>query len=149
MRFFLLLILLTLIDALFLHVLFKPGFVAPDLVLIVLLSKAYLKGRETVLWAILGGILLDLLTDSIGLNLAAEVLSVYAFLLVMERFLIKSAFTFLIPSALILALKKFFSLFLVSIKFSFEVSVSYLAVSWIVELSLLSGIYFLYLRKKE
>ena len=148
MRFALLLTFLAIADVLFLHTLFKPGFVAPDLVLIALLSRAYLKGRESVLWAIYGGITLDLLTDNIGLNLAGEVLSIYILILLTERFLIRNAFTFLIPSVFLIALKKAFSLLLVSLKFSFEVSLPSLIISWFVELLFLWGVYFLYLRRK-
>lgn len=149
MSYAILLTFLAFIDVLFFHTLFMPGFVAPDLVLIALLSRAYLRGRESILWAIYGGIVLDLLTDNIGLNLTLEVLLVYLFVLITERFLMRNALTFLLPSAFLLAFKKAISLLLVSFKFSFEVSFLPLATSWILELLFLCGVYFLYLKRKE
>jgi len=145
----LLLLAAILTEVVLLQALFKPGFIAPDLVLLLLLAKAYTSGRGAILWAIFGGALLDLLTDTVGLNLALVVLSLYLFLLIMERFLFRSALTFLLPAGLALLSKKLGAILLMRSKFSFEVSTTLFLVSWAVEILLLSGIYFLYLRRNE
>ena len=145
----LLFISLILIQAIFLHGLFRPGFLAPDLMLIVLLSKAYLAGREALLWAILAGSILDILTDTIGLNLTLYVLSVYIFSILYERFLFKSVLVFVLPSSILLLAKKLLALFMMRAKFSFDVSLPTLALSWLVEIITIMLVYFIYLRKKE
>ncbi len=149
MGFLLVLVAAVLAEVVVLQALFRPGFIAPDLVLLLLLARAYTSGRGTILWAIFGGALLDLLTDTIGLNLALQVSSVYLFLLIVERFLFRSAFTFLFPAGLILLFRKLAALLLMRSKFSFEISTTVFLISWAVEIIVLSGIYFLYLRKNE
>jgi len=139
----------VLLEAVLLQVLFKPGFMAPDLLLVLLLAKAYTSGRVAILWAMFGGALLDMLTDTVGLNLALEVLSLYLFLLASERFLFRTALTFLLPAVVALFLKKLGAILLMKSKFSFEVSPLLFVLSWILEILLISGIYFLYLRRNE
>jgi len=90
-----------------------------------------------------------MLTDTIGLNLALEVASVYLFLLIVERFLFKTALTFLLPGGFALLIKKAGAVFLMKVKFSFDISPVLLAVTWFTEVLLLCGIYFLYLRRYE
>jgi len=138
-----------LLEAVFLQVLLKPGFLAPDLLLVLLLVKAYTSGRVAILWAMFGGALLDMLTDTLGLNLALEVLSLYLFLLASERFLFRTALTFLLPAAAVFLLKKLAAILLMKSKFSFEVSPALFVFAWTVEMLLISGIYFLYLRRNE
>jgi len=138
-----------LVQIVFLQTLFKPGFIAPDLLLVVLLSKAYLSGRGAILWAILGGALLDLTTDNIGLNLALQTLAVYLFLLAYEKLLFRNLFTFLIPASVVLLLKRLLALFMMRSKFSFDMSWGIFTLAWLVEIILLIGVYFLYLKRKE
>ncbi len=149
MRYALLFLVAIFLQVVFLHGLFKPGFLAPDLLLIVLLSRAYLIGRDAVLWAILGGSLLDILTDTIGLNLSLYVLSVYLFSLVYERFLFKSFLVFVLPSSVVLLTKKLLALLMMRSKFSFEASFQTFALSWLIEVFAVVGLYFIYLRRKE
>ncbi len=147
--FFFLLVCAVLIEVIFLQSFFKPGFIAPDIVLFLLLTKAYFHGRQTLLWAVFSGVLLDLLTDTVGLGITTQVFSLYFFLLVMERFLFRTALTFLATAGLTLLLKKILVLFLMKMKFSFEFSVGFLITSWIIELILLISMYFIYLRRYE
>ncbi|EDP75172.1 hypothetical protein [Hydrogenivirga sp. 128-5-R1-1] len=149
MRYTVLFVVLLFFEAAVLQTLFRPGFIAPDVLLIALLSRAYLLGRSTVLWAIFGGALLDLMTDTIGLNLALETLSVYLFLLIYERLLFRTVLTYTVPAALVLLLKKSLALAMMRSKFSFELSFTVFVFSWLVEIALLIAIYFLYLRRKE
>ena len=149
MRYALLFLLVVLIQVVFLHGLFRPGFLAPDLLLIVLLAKTYIAGRNAVLWAVLGGTLLDVFTDTLGLNLSLYTLSVYVFYLVYERFIFRSLLVFLVPSSLTLLIKKLLALLMMRFKFSFEASFQTFITAWIVELLLAVGLYFFYLRRKE
>ena len=149
MRYTVLFVVLLFLEAAVLQTLFRPGFIAPDVLLIALLSRAYLLGRSTLLWAIFGGALLDLMTDTIGLNLALETLSVYLFLLIYERLLFRTVLTYTVPAALVLLLKKSLALAMMRSKFSFELSFAVFVFSWLVEIALLIAIYFLYLRRKE
>ena len=149
MRYALLFLVAIFLQVVFLHGLFKPGFLAPDLLLIVLFSRAYLIGRDAVLWAILGGSLLDILTDTIGLNLSLYVLSVYLFSLVYERFLFKSFLVFVLPSSVVLLTKKLLALLMMRSKFSFEASFQTFVLSWLIEVFTVVGLYFIYLRRKE
>jgi len=149
LRYTVLFVVLLFFEAAVLQTLFRPGFIAPDVLLIALLSRAYLLGRSTVLWAIFGGALLDLMTDTIGLNLALETLSVYLFLLIYERLLFRTVLTYTVPAALVLLLKKSLALAMMRSKFSFELSFTVFVFSWLVEIALLIAIYFLYLRRKE
>ncbi len=149
MRYFLLLLLLLFLQTAFIQAVFTPGFLAPDLLLIALLSRAYLKGRDTVLWAILGGALLDLLTDTLGLGLALETLSTYLFILISERVLFKTGLAFLISGAGITLLKKLLALVLMSFKFSFDISVSGFISFWMIEVFLLLITYILYLKRRD
>lgn len=140
---------LLFVEAAILQTIFRPGFIAPDLVLIALISRAYIMGRSALLWAVFGGALLDLMTDTIGLHFALEVLSVYIFLLVYERLLFKTILTYLIPAGVVLLLKKILALLIMKSKFSFDMSVSVFMLSWLIELATLVGVYFFYLRRKE
>jgi rod shape-determining protein MreD len=149
LRYALLFVIALLFEVAALQTLFRPGFIAPDVVLILLLSRAYLHGRSTILWAIWGGALLDLITDTIGLHLALETLSVYLFLLLHERFLFRTLLTYLIPAGVVLILKKLLALAMMKSKFSFSFSFEILLLSWVVEIVLLLAVYFLYLRSKE
>ena len=149
MRYLLLLLLLLFLQTAFIQAAFTPGFLAPDLLLIALLSRAYLKGRDTVLWAILGGALLDLLTDTLGLGLALETLSTYLFILISERVLFKTGLAFLISGAGIALLKKLLALVLMSFKFSFDISVSGFISFWMIEVFLLLITYILYLKRRD
>ncbi len=149
MRYAILFFTLVLLEVILLQTLFKPGFLAPDIVLISLFIRTYVSGRSTLLWAILAGALLDLMTDTIGLNLSLEVLSVYLFILITEKFFFKSILTFVVPGGFLLLLKKILSLLMMRWKFSFEVSISLFVLSWFFELLILLGVYFLYLRRRE
>jgi len=148
LRYTLLFILLLFFEAAVLQTLFRPGFIAPDVLLIALLSRAYLLGRSTLLWAIFGGAVLDLMTDTIGLHLALETLSVYLFLVIYERLLFRTVLTYTVPAALVLLLKKFLALAMMRSKFSFDLSPAVFVLSWFIEIALLITIYFLYLRRK-
>lgn len=136
-------------QVLVLHTLFIPGFLSPDLLLVLLLTKAYLSGREAVLWAVLGGALLDIVTDTLGLNLSLEVLSVYLFVLIYERFIFRSALVFVVPASLMLLVKKVTALLMMRFKFSFDVSPHTILVSWTFEILVLLAVYFLYIRRRE
>ncbi len=149
MRYTVLFFVLVFFEAAVLQTLFRPGFIAPDVVLIVLISRAYLLGRSTILWAILGGALLDLMTDTIGLHLALETLSVYVFLLIYERLLFRTILTYTVPAGVVLLLKKSLALLMMKSKFSFGLNPSVFLISWLLEILLLLGVYFLYLRRKE
>ncbi len=149
LRYFLLFFLIIFLQVVFLHGLFRPGFLAPDALLIALLARAYLIGRDAVLWAILGGSTLDILTDTIGLNLALYTLSVYLFILFSERFFFRSVLVFVLPSSVILLLKKLLALLMMKSKFSFEASFKTFAVAWLVEVLLVVVVYFIYLRRRE
>lgn len=132
-----------------LHGIFKPGFLAPDLLLVLLLSRACLIGRDAVLWAALGGSLLDALTDTLGLNLSLYVLSVYLFLLVYEKFLFRNLLIFVLPSSVVLFMKKLLALMMMRSKFSFEVSYQSFLLSWFIEILTVLGLYFIYFRNRE
>lgn len=149
MRYALLFFLVVLVQVVFLHGLFRPGFLAPDLLLVLLLAKTYLTGRDAVLWAVLGGALLDVLTDTLGLNLSLYTLSVYLFYLVYERFIFRSLLVFLVPSSFILLLKKLLALLMMRFRFSFEASFQTFLTAWVVELLLAAGLYLFYLKRKE
>ncbi len=149
MRYTVLFFVLVFFEAAVLQTLFRPGFIAPDVVLIALISRAYLLGRSTILWAILGGALLDLMTDTIGLHLALETLSVYVFLLIYERLLFRTILTYTVPAGVVLLLKKSLALLMMKSKFSFGLNPSVFLISWLLEILLLLGVYFLYLRRKE
>ncbi len=149
MKYALVFLLSLLLEATLLQTLFRPGFVAPDLLLIVLLARAYLLGRDAILWAIAGGTFLDLMTDTVGLHLTTEVLSVYLFLLLQERLLFRTALTYILPSSFLLLLKKSLAYFIMRAKFSFELSLGTFLFSWAFEVVLLFLLYFLYIRKKE
>ena len=149
LRYFLLFLLIIFLQVVFLHGFFRPGFLAPDALLIILLSRAYLIGRDAILWAILGGSLLDILTDTIGLNLALYTFSVYLFILFSERFIFRSLLVFVLPSSVILLLKKLLALLMMKSKFSFEASFKTFVVAWLVEVLLVVAVYFIYLRRKE
>ncbi len=149
MKYLLLFLLAVFLEVAVLQALFKPGFIAPDLVLILLLSRAYLLGRSTILWAVFGGVLLDIMTDTIGLNLALETLSVYIFMLIEEKILFRTVVAFLISAGVTLLVKKSLSLLMMKIKFSFDVSVSIFLGSWLLEMVALLAIYLLYIRRKE
>ncbi|WP_457600697.1 hypothetical protein [Hydrogenivirga sp.] len=149
MRYAALFLILIFLEAAVLQTLFKPGFIAPDVVLIALITRAYLSGRPALLWAIVGGAFLDLMTDTIGLHLALETLSVYVFLLIHERLLFKTVLTYTIPAGLVLLGKKFLALAMMRSKFSFAMSPGGFVLSWLIEIALLLAIYFLYLRRKE
>jgi len=140
---------LLFIQSAILQTLFKPGFIAPDIVLIALVSKAYMSGRPTLMWAIFGGAFLDIMTDTIGLHLALETLSLYLFVLVYERLLFRTILTYLIPASLVLFLKEVLAFFIMRAKFSFELSLSVFMLSFLIEVAILLGVYFFYLRRKE
>ncbi len=147
MRFSLLFILSVFIQVSILQTLISPGFLAPDLLLVILLSRAFFEGREAVLWAILGGALVDIVTDTLGLNLSLEVLSTYIFLLASERFIFRNAPLFLILAGVIPLLKRSLSLLLMRVKFSFDASLEVFIISWFFELALLLAVYFLRRRR--
>ncbi len=149
MRFLLLILLLVFLQTSFLQVFFKPGFLAPDLVLIALLSKAYLAGREAVLWAFLGGTFLDVMTDTVGLNIALQTLTVYIFVLLNEKVFFRTWFTYLLGTGISFLLKKVLSLLLMRMKFYFSISVSSIILALLVELLIASLVYFAYLKRKE
>ncbi len=149
MRYFALLLVVLFFQTAFIQAIFTPGFLAPDLLMVMLLSMAYLKGRETILWAVLGGSLLDLLTDTVGLGLALETFSTYLFVLISERVLFKTGLAFLISGAGIALLKKALAFSLMSFKFSFEVSFSGFMSFWAIEVFLLLILYIVYLKRRN
>ncbi len=149
MKFFLLFLTSLLVEVVFIRSLVKPGFVAPDLVLLVLLLKAYSKGREAVLWAIVGGVFLDLASDNVGLNMFLETFFTYVFVLVNEKILLRNFTTFLVLASGVLLLKKISAVALVSFKFSFDISSGVVFLSWLLETLVLLAIFLLYFRKRE
>ncbi len=149
MRFLGLLVLLVFLQTSFLQVFFSPGFIAPDLILIALLSRAYVKGRETVLWAIFGGTVLDIMTDTLGLNVALETLAVYLFVLMNEKVFFRTWLTYLTGMAVCLVLKKVLSLGVMGVKFSFSFSLASLVTALLVEVLISAVIYFTYLKRME
>jgi rod shape-determining protein MreD len=128
---------------------FRPGFIAPDLLFIVLIARAYTAGKDTVLWALLGGFLLDLLTDSLGHGIAIQTLSVYIFIILIERLLFKTWLAFLISAGSSALIKKALGIAVMKLKYSFEISLLKFFYFWLIEVFILSLLYFLYLRKKE
>ncbi len=138
-----------LLQVVFLISLFEPGFLAPDLVLISLLVIAYTHGREALLWAMVFGAFLDMLTDNLGLNLAMETLSIYLFLLLHEKLLLKNALTFLVVGSAVVFLKRSLTYILFRFKFSFDMSWADFFLAWLTEVLLLTGVYFLYLKRRE
>ncbi len=149
MKFFLLFLTSLLVEVVFIRSLVKPGFVAPDLVLLVLLLKAYSKGREAVLWAIAGGAFLDLASDNVGLNMFLETFFTYVFVLVNEKVLLRNFTTFLVLASGVLLLKKISAVALVSFKFSFDISSGVVFLSWLLETLVLLAIFLLYFRRRE
>ncbi|RLJ71082.1 rod shape-determining protein MreD [Hydrogenivirga caldilitoris] len=149
MRYTALFLVLLFFEAAVLQTLFKPGFIAPDLVLIALISRAYLLGRSTVLWAVFGGTVLDLMTDTVGLHMSLETLSVYIFLLIHERLLFRTVLTYIVPGTGVLLLKKSLAFLIMRSKFSFELSPEAFFLSWLFEVGLLFSIYYLYIRRYE
>jgi len=144
-----LLFVLVLFQATFLYRTFNPGFLSPDVVLSLLLLKVYLKDRYVVLWAAFGGLLLDLLADTLGLNLFLYVLSVYLLSLFYGRFLFVRPSLSLVPPSLLFLLKKALAILLMRTRFSFDIPLVALILSWLVEVLLISGLYFIYLRRRE
>ncbi|MDQ7037970.1 MAG: rod shape-determining protein MreD [Aquificota bacterium] len=149
MRYLILILSLVFVQTSLLQVFFSPGFVAPDLLLIALLSRAYLTGRDAVLWAFFGGALLDIMTDTLGLNLALETLSVYLFVLMNEKIFFKTWLTYLTGAGFSLLLKKVLSLVVMSVKFSFSFSFPSVLLALLLEVLIASAVYFAYLKKKE
>ncbi len=128
---------------------FRPGFMAPDLLLVTLLARAYLMGKDTILWALFGGFLLDIMTDSLGHGIALETLSTYLFILMVERFLFKTWLAFILSAGASALAKKILGLIMMRFKYSFDISLFKLFYFWLIEILVFSVIYFLYLRKKE
>ena len=149
MRYLFLLLLLVFLQTSFLQVFFRPGFVAPDLLLVTLVSRVYLKGREAVLWSVLGGALLDVMTDTLGLNLALETLAVYTFVIFTQKLFLRTWFTYLMGAGFVFLMKKVLSLVLMRTKFSFTVSPLSLFLSLVIEVCLAVFVYLLYLKKRE
>ena len=149
MRFLFVFLVFLILEALFLRTLVKPGFIAPDIVFLLLLFRAYSRGREAVLWAIVGGVFLDFTSDNLGLNLFLETFFIYMFLLLHEKFLMRNTSTFLALSGVLLLLKKVSGVVVVSMKFSFSMSWSILLFSWFSEMVALSIAYLLFLKRKE
>jgi rod shape-determining protein MreD len=149
LRYLVLILVLVFLQTSFLQVFFTPGFIAPDLILIALLSRAYLTGREAILWAILGGFLLDVMTDTLGLHLALETFTLYLFILMNEKLFFKTWLTYLTGAGISLTLKKVLSLAVMELKFSFSFSVLSVILALLLELVLAALLYFAYLKKKE
>ena len=149
MRFLVLLLFTVFIETSVVQAVFRPGFASPDLLLILLLTKAYLSGKETVLWALLGGFLLDIMTDTLGHGLALETLAVYLFILISERVLFRTWLAFVISAGASLLIKKVLGVIIMGLKFSFEISVLKIFSFWLIELVVIFLIYILYLRKRE
>ena len=148
MKFFLALVVLSFAEVVLFQTIFNPGFIAPDVVLLALLARAFLRGRDTILWAFVGGLMIDILTDSLGLNIALYSLSVYLFLPLAEKFIFRSFLTFLVPASIVLLLKKVGTFLLVGFKFSFEVDLPTFLISWILEILLGLSLYFVLLKGK-
>lgn len=149
MKFLILLLFTVFIETSVIQAVFRPGFASPDLLLILLLTKAYLSGKETVLWALLGGFLLDIMTDTLGHGLALETLAVYLFILISERVLFRTWLAFVISAGASLLIKKVLGVIIMGMKFSFEISVLKIFSFWLIELVVIFLIYILYLRKRE
>ncbi len=149
MRFLILLLFTVFIETSVIQAVFRPGFAAPDLLLILLLTKAYLSGKEAILWALLGGFLLDIMTDTLGHGLALETLAVYLFILISERVLFRTWLAFIISAGTSLLIKKVLGVIIMGLKFSFDISVLKIFYFWFIELVIMFVIYFLYLKKKE
>ena len=142
------LIVLSFVEVVLFQTIFNPGFIAPDVVLLALLARTFLKGRDTVLWALVGGLMVDILTDSLGLNIALYSLSLYLFLPLAEKFIFSSFLTFLVPASIVLLLKKTGTILLVGFKFSFEVDPLTFFISWVFEILLGLVLYFVFLKDK-
>ena len=149
MRYLVLVVFLVFVQTSFLQVFFKPGFIAPDLLLVALLTRAYVTGRDAVLWAIFGGSLLDIMTDTLGLNLALEPLAVYLFILLNEKIFFKTWLTYMLGAGLSFLVKKVLSLIVMKIKFSFSFSLASLILALLVEILIATAVYFAYLKRKE
>lgn len=147
MRFFFFFTFTLLLQVSFLTALFSPGFLSPDLPLVLLLTKAYMRGRETVLWAVFGGAFMDILTDTLGLNLTLYTLSVYLFVLVCEKFISRDVITFTVFASGVVLLKRLIALLMMGSKYSFEVSLWVFFFSWSFEAFTLFILYFLYMRR--
>ncbi len=149
MKFLIILLFTVFIETSVIQAVFRPGFASPDLLLILLLTKAYLSGKETILWALLGGFLLDIMTDTLGHGLALETLAVYLFILISERVLFRTWLAFVISAGVSLLIKKVLGVIIMGLKFSFEISVLKIFSFWVIELVVIFLIYILYLRKRE
>ena len=149
MKFLIILLFTVFIETSVIQAVFRPGFASPDLLLILLLTKAYLSGKETILWALLGGFLLDIMTDTLGHGLALETLAVYLFILISERILFRTWLAFVISAGVSLLIKKVLGVIIMGLKFSFEISVLKIFSFWVIELVVIFLIYILYLRKRE
>ncbi len=149
MRFAVVFFIAIILQAVILQTTFKPGFIAPDITLSLLIAYAYLHGRSVVYWAVVGGTLLDFMTDTLGLNLTMLVFGSYLFVLIVERFMFRSFLTFLIPAVISMSLKKLISVILMSFKFSFDLSPTTLILSLVLEALVVSGIYFSFLRNRH
>ena len=129
------------LDVLLLQGYFKPGFLGADLTLCALLVSASFRGRDTLMWAVLIGIVKDLFGDSLGLNLALYTLSVYVFNLLLEKFLFKNLPSLLVGGLVALTLKKIGAFLLVSVKYSFDVSLSSVVLGVVLDLIFMSVFY--------
>ncbi len=135
------------IEILVFQVIFRPGFIAPDIFLILLITRAFIDNRNTLIWAIAGGLILDLFSDTVGLYTFSETLAVYLFILITEKLLFRNFFTFFSIASLVLLLRKISSILLMRLKYSFEVSITVFLVSFLLELIMLGLVYF-YIRRK-
>jgi len=66
-----------------------------------------------------------------------------------ERFFFKSLLVFVLPSSIVLLIKKLLALLMMRAKFSFDFSFKTFFLSWLIEVLLVIGLYFIYLRRKE
>lgn len=149
LKFLILLLITVFIETSVIQAVFRPGFASPDLVLILLITRAYIRGKETVLWAMLGGFLLDIMTDTLGHGLALETLAVYLFILISERILFRTWLAFVISAGVSLIVKKVLGVLIMGMKFSFDISLLKILAFWLIEICVISAVYILYLKRKE
>ncbi len=117
-----LLFLLAFLQSAFLSPIFKPGFIAPDLILIFLFLYSFKERKDIIFKALFGGFVLDLFHDTLGLFMSVSVLSAYLMFLFYEKLLIKR-FSFVLGSFFLFVVVNYtLKILLVKYKFSFELN---------------------------
>ncbi len=120
----------------FLSPLFAPGFLSPDLVFIFLFTYSFKERKDIIFKAFFGGFVLDVLHDSLGLFMSANLLSAYLMFMFYERILVKRLFFVLGSLAFFTLLNYSVKIALMSRKFSFELNPFVLSLSLFITLTL-------------